>query len=159
MPPNGHGFMAAELHPGYRAVAIKIKPETSAGGFIQPNDHVDVILTTSNEHSDNSGSSNKEVNSDVVLQDVRVLALDDTVTTQASGDAPARVQADVAVLELTPDDARTLSAADALGDLSLSLRSVETGTADSSGSSNRAHQRQGTILVHSFGTVSAGGGR
>jgi Flp pilus assembly protein CpaB len=94
-----------------------------------------------------------------VLQDVRVLALDDTVTTQASGDAPTRVQAGVAVLELSPDEARTLAAANALGDISLSLRSVETGTADAGGSSNRAHQRQGTILVHAFGTVSAGGGR
>src|SRR5262245_54551551 len=35
--PNNHGFMAAELQPGYRAVAIKVKPETSAGGYIQPN--------------------------------------------------------------------------------------------------------------------------
>lgn len=157
--PNNRGFMAAELHPGFRAVAIKIKPETSAGGFIQPNDHVDVLLTVSNEHSDNSGSSNKEVSSTVVLEDVRVLALDQTTQTQAAGDAPQHVDADIAVLELNPDDARALAAADALGDLSLSLRSVEAGTADATSGRPRLQQHQGTILVHAFGTVSNGGGR
>ena len=156
--PNHHGFMAAELRAGYRAVAIKIKPETSAGGFIQPNDHVDVILTVENDHSDNTGASSKVANSDVVLEDVRVLALDDTVQTQANGDAPTRVNADVAVLELSPEDARALAQADALGDISLSLRGVESETADAM--SGQRHQRsQGAILVHAFGTVSSGGGR
>ena len=154
--PNGRGFMAAELTAGYRAVAVKIKPETAAGGFIQPNDHVDVILTTEDDHADNSGASNKVVNSSLVLEDVRVLALDDTVQTQQQGNAPTRVNADVAVLELSPDDARVLAQAGALGSLSLSLRSVEAGAADN-GANHARRQRQGSILVHAFGSVSGGG--
>src|SRR5438067_3996484 len=39
------GFMAATLTPGMRAIAVPVTPETSAGGFILPNDRVDVLLT------------------------------------------------------------------------------------------------------------------
>ena len=42
---KGSGFMAAVLPPGMRAIAIDISPETSAGGFILPDDRVDVVLT------------------------------------------------------------------------------------------------------------------
>src|SRR6266851_4735538 len=42
---NGSGYMAAILPTGMRAVSTDISAETGAGGFILPNDHVDVILT------------------------------------------------------------------------------------------------------------------
>jgi pilus assembly protein CpaB len=42
---NGSGFMAAILPTGMRAISTEISPETGAGGFILPNDRVDVILT------------------------------------------------------------------------------------------------------------------
>jgi len=42
---NGSGFMAAILPAGMRAVSTEISPETGAGGFILPNDRVDVLLT------------------------------------------------------------------------------------------------------------------
>src|SRR5271156_2308627 len=42
---NGSGFMAAVLPAGMRAVSTEISPETGAGGFILPNDRVDVILS------------------------------------------------------------------------------------------------------------------
>src|SRR3984957_2851349 len=42
---DGSGFMAAILQSGYRAVSTEISAETGAGGFILPNDRVDVILT------------------------------------------------------------------------------------------------------------------
>src|SRR3979490_362672 len=42
---NGSGFMAAVLPGGMRAVSTEISPETGAGGFILPNDRVDVILS------------------------------------------------------------------------------------------------------------------
>ena len=41
---KGSGYMAAILPKGKRAIAIDITPDTSAAGFILPNDHVDVIL-------------------------------------------------------------------------------------------------------------------
>ncbi|MBN9053326.1 MAG: Flp pilus assembly protein CpaB, partial [Rhizobiales bacterium] len=39
------GFMAASVQPGMRAVSIGISAETGAGGFILPNDRVDVVAT------------------------------------------------------------------------------------------------------------------
>lgn len=160
--PNNHGFMAAQLRPGFRAVAVKVLPETMVGGYIQPNDHVDVIVTVQTQRSDNNGGSGVDVHSEPVLQDIRVLALGDTVQTQTTGDAPTRVTADVAVLELTADDATLLAQADTRGDISLSLRGVEADAADQvaeSSSQRRGQRSRGTVLMHSFGTVSNGGGR
>ena len=42
---TGSGYMAAILPSGMRAVSTEISPETGAGGFILPNDRVDVILS------------------------------------------------------------------------------------------------------------------
>ena len=42
---KGSGYMAAILPSGMRAISVEISPETGAGGFILPNDHVDVILS------------------------------------------------------------------------------------------------------------------
>src|ERR1700720_3601119 len=50
---NGSGFMAAILPTGMRAISTEISPETGAGGFILPNDRVDVILTRREKHPEN----------------------------------------------------------------------------------------------------------
>jgi pilus assembly protein CpaB len=156
--PDGRGFMAAQLEPGYRAVAVEIKSDTAVGGYIQPNDRVDVIVTT---HS-NGGGSGELVTSDIVLEDVRVLALGDQTQTQASGDKPEPIQADVAVLELTADDARALALADAMGDISLALRGVQAETVSLRGETSRrlggsGGPRGGGVRVHAFGTVTGEG--
>jgi pilus assembly protein CpaB len=155
--PEGRGFMAAQLAPGYRAVAVEIEAETAAGGYIQPNDHVDVIVTTRLQSRD--GGSGEQVNSSIILEDVRVLALGDTTQTQTSGEGPEPIQAGVAVLELTAEDARTLALADELGTINLALRGVQVETvgmrAPSSGRS--LTQRTGAVLLQQYGTVSGGG--
>src|SRR5438105_15150568 len=53
---DGSGFMAAILPTGMRAVSTEISPETGAGGFILPNDRVDVILTRREKNPDSKGS-------------------------------------------------------------------------------------------------------
>jgi pilus assembly protein CpaB len=156
--PEGRGFMAAQLAPGFRAVAIEIDAETAAGGYIQPNDHVDVIVTTRVSARD-GGSSGERVNSDIVLEDVRVLALGETTETQTSGEAPATIEAGVAVLELSAEDARTLALADELGNISLALRGVQVETVGmrAPSSSRSLSQQSGGVRIHQFGTVSGGG--
>ena len=72
---NGSGFMAAILPPGMRAVSTEISPETGAGGFILPNDRVDVILSKREKNSDRPGAADV-VNSEIILANVRVLAID-----------------------------------------------------------------------------------
>src|ERR1700712_259559 len=54
---NGSGFMAAILPSGMRAVSTEISPETAAGGFILPNDRVDVILSKHEKNPDHAVSA------------------------------------------------------------------------------------------------------
>ncbi len=151
--PEGRGFLAAMLTPGYRAVAIEIETVTSAGGFIQPNDHVDVLSTVEVEVEGQSESAR----TNVILADVRVLSIGDNVTPQTSGDAPARADANFALLELSPQDARILAAADAQGSISLALRGVAAETADmrvpSAAPVAQQGQGSGGVTIHAFGRV------
>src|SRR6201997_3781639 len=72
---NGSGFMAAILPAGMRAVSTEISPETGAGGFILPNDRVDVILA----RRDRQPGGGELLQTETILRDVRVLAIDQTV--------------------------------------------------------------------------------
>lgn len=159
--PDGHGAMAAQLPPGYRAIAVEIESATAAGGYIQPNDRVDVIVTTKLEvQNPDGGGSHDEVRSDVVLEDVRVLALDGNVQTEVPAEGPTQLAAEVAVLELTAADARTLALADQLGSISLALRGVEVeppGYRPPSAARRAGALEQGAqasaVRVHAFGAV------
>jgi Flp pilus assembly protein CpaB len=71
---DGSGFMAAILPTGMRAISTEISPETGAGGFILPNDRVDVILSKREKNPERSGPD--VVNSEIILSNVRVLAID-----------------------------------------------------------------------------------
>jgi pilus assembly protein CpaB len=158
--PEGRGFMAAVLPPGYRAVAVEIEPMTAAGGFIQPNDRVDVIVTARLSNREVAGG--ERVRSNTLLEDVRVLALDDKLQTQEAGAEPERIEASIAVLELSARDAEALAMADELGTISLALRGVEAeppGMRVPSASREAPAQRSESVRVHAFGTVSEGGSR
>ncbi|MBN9569229.1 MAG: Flp pilus assembly protein CpaB [Alphaproteobacteria bacterium] len=109
------GFMAASVQPGMRAVSIGISAETGAGGFILPNDRVDVVAT------DQISSSPRRFRSHTILQDVRVLSVDQTAK-QEQGQK--YVIGKTATLELTPSQALLVARAGATGQLSLALRSL-----------------------------------
>ncbi len=155
--PEGRGFMAAQLEPGYRAVAIDIDRQTAAGGFIQPNDRVDVIVTSRSQTRDAGGG--ERVNSNIILEDVRVLAVGDTTQTQTGGESPQTIEAGVAVLELTAEDARSLALANELGTISLALRGVQVETVGmrSRSAGGSFGQQSGAVLLHQYGNVSGGG--
>jgi pilus assembly protein CpaB len=157
--PEGRGFFAAQLAPGYRAVSVPIDADTGAGGFIGVNDRVDVMLTQ-RVKMDNGED---EVRADVILEDVRVLALDEHLQPQAAGQEPERISADVAVLELSVADSRILEMADELGTISLVLRGVEAENGIRAPSKFRRgttaldqNVRRETVRVHAYGSV---GGR
>ncbi len=114
--PKTSGFMAAVLPKGMRAISVSISAETGAGGFILPNDKVDVILTTKNE-----GGQNRSV-SETILTNVRVLAIDQTFQTNDKGEQV--VVGKTATLELEPRQAEVLAFAEQTGQLSLALRSI-----------------------------------
>lgn len=117
---NGSGFMAAILPTGMRAISTEISPETGAGGFILPNDRVDVLLTKREKIASRTGTSDVIV-SEIILSNVRVLAIDQTV---GEKDGQKVVVGKTATLELKPDQAESLARARQSGTLSLALRSL-----------------------------------
>ncbi len=117
---NGSGFMAAILPTGMRAISTEISPENGAGGFILPNDKVDVILIKRDKNAERTGSS-EVVNSETILSNVRVLAIDQTV---GEKDGQKVVVGKTATLELKPEQAESLARARQTGTLSLALRSL-----------------------------------
>jgi pilus assembly protein CpaB len=118
---DGSGYMAAILPTGMRAVSTDISPETGAGGFILPNDHVDVILTRRNRDVEKSNGGVETHTSETILNNVRVLAIDQTVEEK---NGQRVVVGKTATLELSPGQAETLTVSRQLGTLSLALRSL-----------------------------------
>jgi pilus assembly protein CpaB len=122
MRPGDHGFLAAVLMPGMRAVTISVDNTTGSAGLIWPGDRVDLILTqTIGEPSVPLG---RRVAAETVLGDIRVLAIDQQIVQGAaptSSDSHART----VTLEVTPEQAERISVAGRLGRLSLSVRSAD----------------------------------
>jgi pilus assembly protein CpaB len=143
------GFLSAMLPSGMRAAATKITPQTGAGGFILPNDHVDVVLTRQQQQQ-GGGNSRETYISETVLENVRVLAIDQTAEEK---DGQMDVVGNVATLELRPDQVEVLTLAEQLGDISLSLRSIMDGPGANTGSmtANTLNSRRGSVTVVKFG--------
>jgi pilus assembly protein CpaB len=118
---NGSGFMAAILPTGMRAVSTEISAETGAGGFILPNDRVDVLLSKREKQQSGDGPPTEIVSSQVVLSNVRVLAIDQAPKEKEGQNA---VLGKTATLEMSPDDVEVLAKARLSGTLSLALRSI-----------------------------------
>jgi pilus assembly protein CpaB len=116
---DGSGFMAAILPTGMRAISTEISPETGAGGFILPNDRVDVILSKRDKNPDRTGPDT--VNSEIILTNVRVLAIDQAPKEK---DGQNAVVGKTVTLELKPEQAETLARSRQMGTLSLALRSI-----------------------------------
>jgi pilus assembly protein CpaB len=117
---SDRGFMSAILPAGKRAVATKIAADTSAGGFILPNDRVDVIMTR--QGAAGPDGAPPQIQTESVLNNVRVLAIDQTIQ-EKNGEKV--VVGQTATLELTPEQVQILSVAQQMSDrLTLALRSI-----------------------------------
>src|SRR6266566_217457 len=147
---SGSGFMAAILPAGMRAVSTEISPETGAGGFILPNDRVDVILSKREKNPDRGGSADI-VNSEVILSNVRVLAIDQAPKEK---DGQTSVVGKTVTLELKPEQAETLARARQSGTMSLALRSIADVNATETGSEDQLAKRGETIKVVRYGVSS-----
>jgi pilus assembly protein CpaB len=120
-------FLAMNLPSGSRAVAINIDTQGSstAGGFILPDNRVDVVHTFHDEDTRNSAS----LVSQIILTNIRVLAIGQT--NQEKSGEHVITGATVATLELTPAQAETIVLAQRTGQLSLILRSMADANATS----------------------------
>src|ERR1700731_140851 len=147
----GSGFMAAILPTAMRAVSTEISPETGAGGFILPNDRVDVILSKHEKNPDHAGPSDV-VNSEIILSNVRVLAIDQAPKEK---DGQNAVVGKTVTLELKPEQSETLARARQSGTLSLALRSIADLNAVETRSDDQAPKRGETINVVRYGIQSS----
>lgn len=143
------GFMAAQLSPGMRAISIRISAESGAGGFILPNDRVD-ILQTKQISSHPSISATK-----AILRNVRVLAIG---THASQGKDQNTVLGGTATLELTPDQANAVQRAETDGSISLALRPLGDNAADSRVASTHARGSvyDGGVSIIRYGIQSGG---
>ncbi|HEX5210753.1 MAG TPA: Flp pilus assembly protein CpaB [Pseudolabrys sp.] len=142
---KGSGFMAAILPTGMRAIATQISPESGVGGFILPNDHVDVILTR--REAEKSAGSDTHT-SETILTNVRVLAIDQNVQEK---DGQKVVVGKTATLELTPQQTEVLAVSQQLGTLSLALRSITDASPDAPKTEDTRGGRRNGVNVVRFG--------
>src|SRR5467141_4836874 len=147
---NGSGFMAAILPSGMRAISTEISPETGAGGFILPNDRVDVILSKREKNPDRGGPADI-VNSEVILANVRVLAIDQAPKEK---DGQSAVIGKTVTLELRPEQGQVLARARQSGTLSLALRSIADASMVENRSDDQAPKRRDSINVVRYGVSS-----
>jgi len=142
---NGSGFMAAILPAGMRAISTEINAETGAGGFILPNDRVDVILSQHDRMAEKIAGVEVRV-SEAILRNVKVLAIDQTIEEK---NGQKVVVGKTATLELTSRQAETLANARQVGTLSLALRSLADANAPATDSAedDRPNRRAGIDMV------------
>jgi len=126
------GFLRGAITPGMRAVSVRTSAENASSGFILPGDHVDVLLTHSLirramdrmvAEEPSTAIRVLEHTSETILEDIRVLAIDQKVEKFEAG----AVIAKTILLEATPKQAEMLYTAKSMGKVSLILRSAETG--------------------------------
>jgi pilus assembly protein CpaB len=148
---DGSGFMAAILPTGMRAVSTELSPENGAGGFILPNDRVDVILSR-REKNVTQPSAPDIVVSEIILSNVRVLAIDQAPKEK---DGQNAVVGKTVTLELRPEQAETLARSRQTGTLSLALRSIADLNIVEAKTDDDASKRGETINVVRFGITSS----
>src|SRR5271168_1324366 len=140
---DGSGFMAAILQSGYRAVSTEVSAETGAGGFILPNDHVDVLMTRRLKNMANPAAPDLVV-TNIVLANIRVLAIDQAPKEK---EGTNNVIGRTVTLELKPEQTATLAASRQAGTLSLALRSITDANQVSLTPNNDQAQRVGINVV------------
>ena len=118
--PGKGGFMSSILPKGMRAISVAISARSSAGGFILPDDRVDVILTRKPGQAGNT----QTVKSETVVSNVRVLAVNQVYRQAEKGDSVTVEKGETATLELTPHQSEVIAMVESSGELSLALRSI-----------------------------------
>jgi pilus assembly protein CpaB len=121
--PGDHGFLAAVLKPGMRAVSVGVDAITGTAGLIWPGDHVDLILTQ-NLSAPNLPPA-RSVAAETVLSDVRVIAIDQRLVEGTNAQGKENAMARTVTLEVTPDQAERVDVAARLGPLSLIVRPTD----------------------------------
>ena len=122
--------LSAKITTGMRAVAIKVKADTSAGGFVTPGDNVDIILTyqlrLQGEVAQYSQDTIQRFASETIMKNIKVLAVDQDSKEKSREAKVART----VTLEVTASQAQSLSMASQMGELTLALRRIGDNSSD-----------------------------
>jgi pilus assembly protein CpaB len=114
-PKGAAGGLSAVVPPGFRAMTVKVNEVIGVGGFVQPGDRVDVLVTLS------GGRFNRDPISTTVLQDINVLTVGEKI--QRDGKMRGRThKVKVVTLQLEPEQAERLALASNEGRVVLALR-------------------------------------
>jgi pilus assembly protein CpaB len=115
--PGQRPSLSIMIEEGKKAVTIRVDDVLGVAGFVQPGDHVDVLLTRSERGIANGAASINSAFTDLLLQSVRVLAIDQLAdrNTQAKPVKAVTVEVETA-------EAQKLVLAASIGQLSLALR-------------------------------------
>ena len=150
-------FMSSILPSGKRAIAVEVKADTSAGGFILPNDFVDLIMT---RRAANAGGAETFI-TETILKNIRVLAIDQTIREDEEG-RKVRV-GQTATLELTPQQSEIVTVAQQMADrLALALRSTADAAEKPTGEADylvNGNSKRGTVRMIKSGEVSEVGAK
>jgi pilus assembly protein CpaB len=118
------GFLAAIVTPGYRAITVTMTSNAGLSGLVIPGDRIDVLLTVTAPNETKDAPDRKFT--ETVMQDIRVLAVDQRISDQSDDSVMART----ATLEVTPKQAEMVTLMQELGKMSMTLRSVGTAEND-----------------------------
>ena len=122
--PRDRGFLAAVLAPGTRAVSISVDPVSGVAGLIWPGDRVDLILVQ--ESGLEGAPVSQRIFSEIMLADVRVIAIDQLIAQGASSaDGTTGHLARVITLQVTDEEAQRIAVGTRLGKLQLTIRAAE----------------------------------
>jgi pilus assembly protein CpaB len=116
------GLLAAMMDPEMRAISVEISAESASGGFILPNDRVDLILTYNQQADPDRGIVERMI-ATTIIKNVRVLAIDQNFATNAEGET-ARLGS-TATLEVSPSEVELVAMSARLGEVSLALRPLD----------------------------------
>jgi pilus assembly protein CpaB len=108
--PGQRATLSSLVGPGMKAVTIRVNDVDGVGGHVLPGDRVDIALTRQLDKENGS--------TQVVLQDVRVLAIDQVADERIANAAVAKS----VTLEVDTVGAQKLGLASSIGALSLMLR-------------------------------------
>jgi len=120
--------LAPHINPGYRALAIKVNETSSAGGFLQPGDRVDVIFTTKASKDTYNKSMSRRLlknirllafGTDIERDDKAVVVTNDKKSSTAKEVKESGKSSRSAVLEIALDDISLLTLAEGSGELRL----------------------------------------
>ncbi len=125
--PGDHGFLAAVLQPGMRAITVGVDLVSGTAGLIWPGDRVDLILTEATANP--AVPADRRISAETVLANVRVIAIDQRLVEGARPGAKTGHAAQTVTLEVTAAEAERVAVATKLGRLSLAVRAAEAGTA------------------------------